>query len=309
MGFLIVSPEGGAETWKQRLLALDPKLDLRVWPETGPVEEVVFAMVWNHPPGALAGLPNLQCIASMGAGVDHVLRDPDLPAGVPITRVVDRSLVRSMTEYILLAVLHHFRGWDRYQRSQQARRWEPKVPPPVNQVGVGVMGLGQLGGDAALHLVELGFRVSGWSRRPKQLHGVQCFAGPKERRQFLAQCDMLICLLPLTQETRGILGAELFAQLPRGAYVINVGRGGHLVDDDLLAAVDSGQLSGACLDVFHEEPLPADHPFWGHPRIRVTPHVSSITNADAVAPQILANYRRLKAGRPLQHLVVRDREY
>ena len=176
-------------------------------------------------------------------------------------------------------------------------------------MGIGIMGLGQLGADAAQKLSALGFKVAGWSRRPKDIAGVNSFNGQAELVEFLSGSQILICLLPLTAETTGILNRRTFEHLPPGAYVINVARGQHLNEKDLMAALDSGQLSGACLDVFEVEPLPPDHPFWRHPQIKVTPHISSLTFSKAVAPQIIENYRRSQTGKPLLNAVDLERGY
>ena len=308
MPILILAPAMRTRAWEKQLAICEPGLDLRVWPDTGSLEDVTFALVWNHPPGALGRFPALGCVASMGAGVDAILADPELP-DVPIVRIVDPSLSRSMAEYLLLAVLGWIRQMDRYREDQPRRRWRPRIPRSPADVRVGIMGLGQLGAHAAAAFQRMGFVVSGWSRTPKTLAGVDTFCGPEERDRFLSDLDVLVCLLPLTDRTRGILNREVFGKLPQGAFLVNTARGGHLVEKDLLAALDTGQLAGACLDVFRTEPLPEDHPFWAHPKIAVTPHISSLTNPKAVCPQIIDNYRRLKTGRPLRNLVERGRGY
>ncbi len=309
MALLIVAPGVKTDSWKKHLLAQDPTLPIRVWPEVGNPNEIEFALAWNHPLGEFSKFGNLQCIASLGAGVDHVLRDPDLPSHVPVTRVVEPSMPQSMSEYVILAVLSHCRHFDVYRTDQARGRWQPRIPLLAGQTQVGVLGLGQLGGDAARKLTLLGFAVAGWSRTPKKLAGIKTFAGDNELDQFLAQSNILVCLLPLTPATRGILNRRTFDRLPAGAYLINVARGEHLVEEDLLLALESGRLSGACLDVFHKEPLPEDHPFWRHPNIIVTPHISSLTYPRAVAAQIVANYHRIKSGEPPMHVVDRQRGY
>ncbi len=309
MAILLIPTGMKAATWIKHLTAVDPDLDIRVWPDAGNPDDIELAMVWNHPLGCLRSFRNLRCIASLGAGVDHILRDPDLPEGIPITRVVHPSMSQSMTEYVVLAVLNYCRHTDAYRDDQAGKQWRPRIPLLAQETGVGIMGLGQLGGHAARMLARLGFQVAGWSRRPKRIEGIRCYAGATEQDAFLASTRILVCLLPLTPETRGILARGLFAKLPAGAYLINVARGAHLVEEDLLAALASGQLSGACLDVFEEEPLPPGHPFWEHPQIRITPHISSLTNPKAVVPLLVDTYHRLKAGRPLQHVVDRARGY
>jgi glyoxylate/hydroxypyruvate reductase A len=241
--------------------------------------------------------------------VDHILRDPDLPAGVPITRVVEHCMAQSMSEYAVWAVLNYSRQFDLFRTDQSQKKWRPRIPLLAADTRIGIMGLGQLGKDTAKKLSYLGFPVTGWSRAPKDIPGVRCLAGDEALDDFLSQSRILICLLPLTQKTIGILNQSTFDRLPAGAYVINIARGQHLIEKDLLAALNSGQLDGACLDVFEVEPLPESHPFWSHPKIIVTPHISSITYPKAVAPQIIENYRRSRTGEPLLYVVDVERGY
>ncbi len=296
MTILFLAPELKSDSWVRHLRLQEPELEVRVWPEVGRTEDILLALCWRHPFGDLLRYKNLRCIASLGFGVDHILRDPDLPAGVPVSRIVDPAMVAAMSEYILTAVLHHTRQFGLFARDQAARKWQPRRPSSPSVLRVGVMGLGHLGADAARKLQLLGFQVAGWSRSPKRLEGVACFSGDAELGAFLARADVLVCLLPLTPATEGILNRRTLTRLPAGAYVINVARGEHLVDEDLLAAIESGHLSGACLDVFRREPLPENHPFWSAPRITVTPHIASLTYPKAVAPQLIESYRRVRSG-------------
>jgi glyoxylate/hydroxypyruvate reductase A len=296
MAFLIIATEIKVSSWVKHLSILDPGIDIRIWPEVGDADDIEFALCWNHPQGEFKKYKNLKCIASIGAGVDHIMRDPDLPAGVPVTRVVAPSMAQSMSEYAVLGVLNYCRQFDSYRADQSQKKWQARIPLLAADMRIGIMGLGQLGKDAAKKLSYLGFPVTGWSLTPKDIEGVKCLAGDE-------------ALDDLTPKTRGILNHKIFDKLPAGAYVINVARGQHLIEKDLLAALDSGQLEGACLDVFEVEPLPADHPFWSHPKIIVTPHISSITYPKAVAPQIMNNYHRMKSGKALLHLVDIDRGY
>ena len=309
MALMIIAPDTKVTSWIKHLGRLEPGIDIRIWPDTGNADDIEFALSWNHPIGELKKYKHLKCIASLGAGVDHLLADPDLPADVPITRVVEHSMAQSMSEYVVLAVLNYCRQFDAYRADQTQKKWQPRIPLLAANMRIGIMGLGQLGKDAASKLSALGFPVSGWSKTPKTIEGVDCLAGAEALDNFLSQTRILICMLPLTPQTKGILSRKTFEKLPAGAYVINVARGEHLVENDLLAALDSDQLSGACLDVFETEPLPTDHPFWDHPRIKLTPHISSITFSRAVAPQIIENYRRSHAGRPLLNVVDPRRGY
>lgn len=306
MALLFLNPHESAEAaerWRQLMLRLDPTIDFRRWPETGAIEEIEFAMVWRPPAGELRRYPNLKAIFSLGAGVDGLLRDPDLPRDVPIVRLVDRGLTASMTEYVLLHVLRYHRRVPELEELQRQRRWVELDYPLPWERKVGIMGLGVLGGDAATKLAGLGFDVAGWSRSPKRLSNVTCFHGPDGLAPFLARSEILVCLLPLTAETAGILDARCFAALPRGAAVINAARGGHLVEKDLLAALESGQVGYATLDVFAEEPLPPEHPFWTHPRVTVTPHIASATPPQTAAETIFRGMCLAREGKPLENVV------
>jgi len=310
VSLLFISEWDAKDIWRKRLTSLMPELSFNAYSD-GDYDPAAIdvALVWKPPPGVMAGLPNLRLIASLGMGVDHIFADPQLPAGVPVTRIVDADLIDRMAEYVVHAVLHYHREQDRFDADQRARRWEPGYLPHAGERTVGILGLGAIGSDCARKLGVLNFRVAGWSRSPKSVDGVDCFAGNGALPDFLGRCDYLVCLLPLTDETRGILNRETLTLLPEGAVVINAARGGHVVDADLIAALDSGHLAHAHLDVFDPEPPPEDHPFWSHPKVRMTPHVAGITNPDTAAHQIVENLRRLEAGRPLINQVDPVRGY
>lgn len=296
-------------SWERALTACAPDIELRVWPEIGTPEDIDYALVWEPPAGLLAGLPNLKAIFSVGAGIDHLASDPELPAAVPVVRMVEPGLTTGMTEFVVMSVLFHHRFMLDYLGQQRARHWEE-----ISQIGpgarrVGIMGLGVLGQDAAARLLDFGFPVSGWSRSAKEVPGVTSFAGDEGLKPFLQACDILVCLLPSTPETVGLLNAETLAALPRGAALINAGRGSLIVEADLLAALDSGALGGASLDVFETEPLPADSPLWSHPRILLTPHVASMTIPESAAAAVVAQIRRFEQGAPLEHVVDLTRGY
>ena len=290
------SPGDHIEKWRAALATLLPDLTFLPWQEVTEPATVDAALCWLPPEGWLASLPNLRIVHSLGAGVDHILRDKLYPAHVPLVRLVDPHMTRAMTEYVTFQVLRLHLREPAYRRQQQATEWKPHSPPRASERRVGILGLGELGTASAASLVGLGFDVAGWSRTAKRLDGVTCFAGDDGFRAFLARTDILVCLLPLTPATEGILSAAAFAQMPRGAGIINVGRGRHLVEADLLAALDSGQLSEAVLDVFPKEPLAADHPFWTHERIAVTPHVAALTNPGTASLVVAENLRRLIQG-------------
>ena len=304
MAVLLSTDPAAMEDWRAALLAEDPGLDIRMFPDAGDPAAVEAAVVWtSHDMAELRRYPNLRLVVSMGAGVDHLLRPPGPPPGVPVARLKDVRLTQGMVEWVLLNVLRFHRQDLEYRALQAARRWEELPAPDTASRRVGVLGLGELGGAAAAALAALGFPVMGWSRTPKDLPSVACFHGPEGFSEMLRRADMLVCLLPLTPGTRGILDRRALGLLPRGAFLLNAARGGHVVQDDLLAALDSGQIAAAALDVFEPEPLPPDHPFWSHPRVVMTPHAASITIPSSAAPQVVENLRRARSGRPLLNLV------
>jgi len=309
MALLFYSPIDSAALWRQQLERLRPGLAMRVWPDVGDPAEIDYALVWRPEPGLLAALPNLKLILSLGAGVDHILADPLLPRHIPIVRLVDPYLSEAMSEYVALQVLRlHRRDLD-YQRQQRAQIWRALEQKNAGERPVWILGFGEIGQAAGRKLRALGFPVAGWSRRAKTLAGFSTFAGREELPQLLARAEILVCLLPLTSATEGILCARTFAALPPGAGLVNAGRGGHLVEADLIAALDAGQLSAAVLDVFREEPLPPEHPFWHHPRIVITPHVAGVTNPATAAPIIIDTIRRFESGQPLRNRVDPERGY
>jgi glyoxylate/hydroxypyruvate reductase A len=285
------------------------ELDVRVYPEVGDPTDIEFAIVWSYPRGVLSQFPNLRCIAAASAGVDHVLGDPTLPSGVPIVRITDPTMAMDITQYVVAAVLHRIKRLDFWEAKQRAQVWNRQPPFYLRHQTIGIMGLGFLGQHAALALQNLGLNVVGWSQSAKNLKGIETFAGNDQLPSFLSGTNILVCMLPLTPATEDILNAAHFAYLPKGAYLINLGRGEHLVEADLLASLKTEHLSGACLDVFRKEPLPEAHPFWTHPLISVTPHVASVTNPATALPQILENYKRLKAELPLLNEVDIERGY
>ncbi|WP_339792474.1 glyoxylate/hydroxypyruvate reductase A [uncultured Imperialibacter sp.] len=308
MSIVIIAPNKDFSKWITAFNKVDENLDVSIWPETGGQSEITCAVVWGHPAGSLTAFPNLKLICSMGAGVDHVLKDPELPEGVPIVRIVDDGLSFSMSNYVVSAVMYHQRRFEKYLADKKAHIWDQQSPPEVD-CRIGIMGFGVLGQDAGRKLKALGFEVSGYSNSRKDVDGIKCFAGEGELSTFLKQINVLVCLLPATPETKGILNRRLFADMNKGTYLINAARGHHQVTNDIIEAIDNGMLSGAFLDVFENEPLPKDHPVWEHPKVFITPHIASITNPDAAAHQIVANYKAMLAGQPLKNKIDRDRGY
>ncbi len=295
--------------WREAIQAKAPGLEFRVFPELGDPTDIEVSLAWRLPPGTFGKLTNLKLIYCTGAGVDQLFADPELPAGIPIVRVVDDRQADDMACFVMWAVFDHHRKLGLYRAAQAKGEWLRGPIPTVAETRVGFLGLGALGAVAAQRLAQCGFAVSGWTRTRRDLPGVEGFSGDAELPRFLAQTDCLVCILPLTPQTENILNRDLFAQLPKGATIVNVARGAHLVDADLIEALESGQLSGATLDVFRQEPLPADHPFWKHPSIVLTPHIASLAKSESVHSQVAENIRRLYAGEPLLNEVDRARGY
>jgi len=275
--------------------------------------DVHYAAVWKPAPGELAAFPNLRVIFNLGAGVDALIADSSLPK-VPLVRVAVADLTDRMAEYVVLHVLMHHRQEPYLRACQREKRWQPKFQWPASAISVGIMGLGTLGANAAEVLARIGFRVAGWSRNRKRIDGIECFHGQEQLDAFLERTDILVCLLPLTPDTRHILDRGLFAKLnrnsPLGAPVlINAGRGGLQNEADILACLDDGTLGAASLDVFADEPLPANSPFWTHPKVILTPHNAADTDADEISKYVARQIERFEAGGPLEHVVDPARGY
>jgi glyoxylate/hydroxypyruvate reductase A len=311
---ILIVKSGGPETvphWAECFAACAPNLDVRWWDDPAvPPEAVHYALVWDPQPGRLAAFPNLRLVCSAAAGVDRIVADPHYPAHVPLVRMQTEDQAQRMGEYVCLAALSLLRGMPRIIGAQAERRWSHfDVGPTARDTRAGVMGMGNLGTRAATMLRDLGFPTAGWSLGRKDVPGIESFAGPDEMAAFLARTDMLVCLLPDTPATRGLLNADSFARLPRGAHVVNAGRGTHLRLPDLIAALDAGHIAGAMLDVFDPEPLPADHPAWAHPKIIVTPHIASFGSRLERAQQVARAIAALEAGEALPGLYRPERGY
>lgn len=295
------------DQWRPALLELLPELDLRQLSEVDDPASVDILLVWT-PPEETLRYPNLKLVQCLGAGVDHLVNLP-IPAHVPLARLIDRSQVQGFVEYVTAAVLSWHRGFPLFAKSQVRRQWTPLPRVLASQRKVGIMGLGEMGSPCAVQLAQMGFAVRGWSRSPRTLGGVQTFAGDEGLPGFLHGLDVLICVLPLTRSTEGILDQQLFAQLAPGAYVINVGRGAHCNEADLCEALDGGQLGGALLDVVCVEPLPEDHPLWSQPGLSLTPHIATSQIASSAAVVAAENIQRIRSGREPLGRVDRNRNY
>ena len=294
--------------WAEVFAQHAPELDFRLWPDIGDPAHVRYLAAWEPPPDLARRFPNLQVLFSSGAGVDQ-FDFAALPPALPVVRMVEPGIIRGMVEYVTHAVLDLHRDMPQYRRQQQRGEWKPLQVLTAAQRRVGVLGLGSLGQAVLAQLLAFGFDCAGWSRSRHVVDGVRCHAGPDELAAFLQRTDILVCLLPLTDSTRGFLDAALFARLPRGAALVHVGRGPQLVAADLVAALDAGRLGDAVLDVTDPEPLPPENLLWRHPRVRITPHIASMTQPSSAAQVVLENVRRFRAGEPMTGLVDRTRGY
>ncbi|MDR6870787.1 glyoxylate/hydroxypyruvate reductase A [Bosea sp. BE125] len=308
MIFLYKSEAVRGNHWKAVFEEREPDLPFRIWPDVGDPALVKYMAVWLPPDDIVTGYPNLEVLFSVGAGVDQLNLDL-VPPNVKVVRMLDPSVPQIMAEFVTTAVLSLHCDVLTHMGQQQRGLWNPLPSATAGTRRVGVLGLGQLGSLACKKLAYAGFKVAGWSRSHHEIEGIETFSGEGEFDAFLGRSDILVCLLPLTAETQGILNGELFAKLPRGAMLVNVGRGGHLDQGALLAALDSGQISGAVLDVTDPEPLPPDHPMWTHPRILLTPHIASSAQPGTSVEVILRNLDLLRAGKEPIGLIDRQRGY
>jgi len=309
MALLFYSQFDSPDQWRTHLAAAMPELAFRVWPDVGDPNDIEAALVWKPPAGELRKFPQLKLIVNLGAGVDSIVKDTTLPSGVPITRLADPEMGRMMSQFILAAVLRHHREFVSFARAQRERRWHYIHPHETAERTVGLMGLGQLGATAAAELARQGFQVRGWSRTEKQVPGVRCFHGQDGLAPFLNGCEILIVLLPLTAQTEGLVNASVFQQLPRGAKFISVGRGRVIDEVALVAALQSGQIAEATLDVFQVEPLPEDSPLWQMEQVLITPHLASVAIPRTAAAQVAENIQRVRAGLAPLNVVDPQRGY
>ena len=306
MKFAIIAPPTQTKKWEIEFHKQAPNEEVLIGYETDKPEEIECVMVWGHPKGSLKKFKNLKLIFSMGAGVDHILNDDTIPKDIPISRIVDPQMAFSMTNYILMAVLNYQRCWYDFQDAQKRNHWAQFEFDEKN-LKVGILGIGHLGMDAANALYRLGFEVFGYSNSPKETI-FPSFYG-KQLEEFLKKINVLVCTVPLTPKTRGLLSAKLFNELAFPTYLINVSRGAVQVEDDIIRAIKEGKLTGAFLDVFEKEPLPNNSPLWQNPKIKITPHVASLTYAEESIRQALENFRRVTNGSALLNEVSRKNMY
>jgi glyoxylate/hydroxypyruvate reductase A len=308
LNILFYTPDTNSASWIDALTQALPEARIDRWPAPG-ASDTDYAVVWKPPPELVAELERVKAIFNLGAGVDSMPNLSVLPSSVPLVRLDDAGMAEQMVEYVCHAVLRHYREFDAYADQQREARWQQRPRLSKSAFTIGILGTGVLGAAVAGALVRLGFPVRVWSRTPKEIPRVTSFAGVQELDELLHVTRVLVCLLPLTRDTGKLLDAARLSRLPQGAYLVNVARGALLVDADLLALIDRGHLAGATLDVFRDEPLPAEHPFWHHPRIVVTPHVSAVTLVEESVAQIASKIHRLEAGLPITGIVDRERGY
>ncbi|MGI9484143.1 MAG: 2-hydroxyacid dehydrogenase [Hyphomicrobiales bacterium] len=311
MSINLIVPEARRPHWQERFRFAAPWLEIHDAGQSS--EDVDYAFVWLPPPGELAAFPNLKVIFSMGAGVDHVFADPHLP-DVPIVRIVDEDLTKRMGEWVVLHVLLHHRQFKQYDALQRKAEWEELRQPAAADIRVGIMGLGVIGAHCARLLRDVGFQVAGWSNSRKAIDGVESFAGQSELAGFLNRTDVLVNLLPLTPQTKGVIDKELLSQLAQGGalggpFLVNGGRGGSQIEGDIVACLNEGTLLGASLDVFENEPLSSGSPLWAHPAVFITPHVAAISDPAFICAYVAGQIERFESGKALENVVSPDLRY
>ena len=305
MAILIYPGNRDIHAWITALKSVDEELDIRVYPETGNPKEITFGLTWPYPHGLWNDFPRLKALSSIGAGVSHILDDETLDKNIPVLKLTDSRLNRSMWEYLLSTISYQTMQLHRYQEQQSEKTWKEIPPRGFEHTTIGIFGLGNIGKYVAERLTVLGFVVKGFANSPKEIAGVAVYTPSETTEEVMKDLDIVVSILPLTAKTAGMFNADFFGRLKPNTTFINVGRGPQVIEEDLLAALESGQLSHAFLDVFDLEPLPTDHPFWPHPGISITPHIASITDPISVAPQIVANYHRAMEGLPLHNRIDR----
>jgi glyoxylate/hydroxypyruvate reductase A len=309
MSIAIISSPKEAAYWKKALTQQLPDTTISIVGESEAAKKADFLLCWKPKKDQIKAFKRLKVIQSLGAGVDHIFDTNKVPRQVVVTRIIDPQLTHDMWEYTLAATMHYLKKFPVYAKQQRTHQWLQHTYKTIAKTNVSILGLGQIGRYVAAHFAQIGFVVRGWSNTLKEIPGVESFAGQAAFQPLLNQTDVLINILPLTASTKGILNKKNLSQLRQGAYVINVGRGGHLVEDDLLDLLGTNHLSGATLDVFQQEPLPQNHPFWVHPNITVTPHIASLTNVETAISQVVDNYKRMQEGRGLINIVLPKRGY
>lgn len=305
MSLLLVSKNRDLSPFRKALLELEPDLDVEIWPAIEKPERVQFAVAWNQPKHLFGKFPNLKAVSSLGAGVDHLIEDESIPEDVKLTRISGGTLAIQMSDYVLAAVLSIVTRMREYEHAED---WEPLEKRTREALTIGILGLGSIGEKTARLLSQIGFRVLGLSRSKKEVQGIKTYSS-NQMDDFLPEVNVLVNLLPLTPETDGILNLTNFKMMKNPAFLIHAGRGEHLVNEDLIYAIDTGLIEHAWLDAFEEEPLPSSHPFWARKEITVTPHIAGVSQPEETAVEILENYKRLISGMELTNTVDREKGY
>lgn len=308
MSILLVSKKRDFTALESHIHSIDPDIDVQIWPAVPHPNRVQMAVAWNQPKNIFSALPNLKAITSLGAGADHLIYDTTIPESVTISRMVIPSLKVQISDYVLMSVFNIIRHTRTYFDQQNHAEWTEHQPLDKNGLRVGIMGLGELGAETAKKLVKNGFLVSGWARSEKDISSVRTYTSG-QLDTFLKDVNILVCLLPLTPETDGVLNLESIKKLKQPAFIINAARGEHLVDEDLIYALDTDRVQHAILDVFTDEPLPESHPFWNRKKITITPHTAALTNEKEAAKLIVENYKRVLSGMELTNPVSRKHKY
>ena len=304
---IIKSDFSRQDDWHEAFSSKD--VEIYLWDDVVDPDTIDYALVWEPEPGALARFSNLKLVFSIGAGVDHLMGSDILPEDIPVVRMVEESLTAGMVEYVVYQVLRFHRHMQQYDTLQRFKHWQTTVQVPAASRNIGILGFGTLGEACAQALSPFGFSISGWSRTEKALNEIKHYHGWGQLGDFLGRCDILVCLLPLTDQTRGILNRHTLNSLPKRSCLINAGRGGHQVEKDILACLETGQLAAAALDVFENEPLPSSSPLWDHPNVTITPHIASMTTPQFSADHVYNNIQRYRNGEPLTHVADMTRGY
>lgn len=308
MSIALLLNRARAEEWKVEINKHLPEIKVEIFPEIENYEEVEFALCWKPEADYFTYFPNLKVIQSGGAGIDHLFPN-DIPSHLHICRIIDPMLKSDMFEHVLTCVMHSMKKFSTYIEEKENKDWRPLLYKSIGETQVTILGLGEIGGYVAERLVQLGFNVNGWSNSPKNLQGVSSFTGIEGLSAAIEDTDFIVNILPLTDATKGILNCRLFDMCPKETVLVNVGRGEHLVENDLLDAIAEKKIAEAYLDVFQQEPLPQSHPFWDCPSIVITPHVASRTNIGSSVLQVVDNYRSMAEGRPLRNEVSLEKGY